>query len=486
MLRIFTLVVTIVFLINSNVFSEINNNESENPVLIVIPVEGTVNASMAAFISRAIHESEKYPERILIFEIDTYGGEVNSAFQIVDTIVSIDVPTMAYVKTKAISAGALIALSCNELVMKKSTTIGDVAPLTYSNDGPKMLGEKFQSPIRAKFRTLAKRNGYPELLTEAMVSSEISAYEVKFSDTTIYMDSTQLSELSTGKKKQIISSKNVVRKGELLTMDDIEANQFGFSRMSVNDMEEMITKIGYKSSEVIKIESNWSEKFAGLIGSIAPVLIAIGLASLYIELRSPGFGVPGIIGIICLGLVFSAQYMVGLAAHTEILLLGLGIVLLGIELLVLPGFGVAGFAGISLIIAGIVLSFQDFVIPKPEFPWQKKEMIENLTMVTGSLAGSIVLIMLFFRFVFPRLGAVINGPYLQANLQDARVDSGLKQNVNVGDTGIVTSVLRPSGKARFNELLYDVVSEGDFIDSGTEIEIKKISGTKIVVSRKTV
>ncbi|HLV33292.1 MAG TPA: ATP-dependent Clp protease proteolytic subunit, partial [Chitinispirillaceae bacterium] len=412
MLRIFTLVVTIIFLINSYVFSEKNDEKSENPVLIVIPVEGTVNASMAAFISRAIHESEKYPERILIFEIDTYGGEVNSAFQIVDTIVSINVPTIAYVKTKAISAGALIALSCNELVMKKSTTIGDVAPLTYSNDGPEMLGEKFQSPIRAKFRTLAKRNGYPELLTEAMVSSEISVYEVKFSDTTVYLDSTQLSELSTEKKKQIISSKNVVRKGELLTMDDIEANQFGFSGMSVNDMEEMITKMGYKNSEVIKIESNWSEKFAGLIGSIAPVLIAIGLASLYIELRSPGFGVPGIIGIICLGLVFSAQYVVGLAAHTEILLLGLGIVLLGIELLVLPGFGVAGFAGISLIIAGIVLSFQDFVIPKPEFPWQKQEMIENLTMVTGSLAGSIILIMLFFRFVFPRLGAVINGPYL--------------------------------------------------------------------------
>src|SRR5690554_1307358 len=418
MLRIFTLVVTIIFLINSYVFSEKNDEKSENPVLIVIPVEGTVNASMAAFISRAIHESEKYPERILIFEIDTYGGEVNSAFQIVDTIVSINVPTIAYVKTIAISAGALIALSCNELVMKKSTTIGDVAPLTYSNDGPEMLGEKFQSPIRAKFRTLAKRNGYPELLTEAMVSSEISVYEVKFSDTTVYLDSTQLSELSTEKKKQIISSKNVVRKGELLTMDDIEANQFGFSGMSVNDMEEMITKMGYKNSEVIKIESNWSEKFAGLIGSIAPVLIAIGLASLYIELRSPGFGVPGIIGIICLGLVFSAQYVVGLAAHTEILLLGLGIVLLGIELLVLPGFGVAGFAGISLIIAGIVLSFQDFVIPKPEFPWQKQEMIENLTMVTGSLAGSIILIMLFFRFVFPRLGAVINGPYLQANLQN--------------------------------------------------------------------
>ncbi|MDO5577153.1 MAG: NfeD family protein [Fibrobacter sp.] len=459
-------------------------SEQKTPVVVVVPVEGTVDASMAAFIQRAIQDSKKYPDRVIVLDIDTYGGEVNAAFKIVDTLVSVNVPTIAYVNSKAISAGALIALSCDKMYMKNSTTIGDVAPLTYSNNEPKMLGEKFQSPLRAKFRTLAKRNGYSEILTESMVSSEIEVYEVKFTDTTVYMDSVQIAELSSAQKKKIVSSKNVVKKGELLTMDDIEAREFGFSRMSVGSIDEVFTNEGYKSSEIINIKSNWSEKFVGFIGSIAGILITIGIACLYIEMRSPGFGLPGIAGLLCLGLVFSAQYMVGLANNTELLLLVLGIALLAVEILVIPGFGIAGFSGILLILAGMVLSFQDFVIPKPEFPWQKQEMIGNLTMVMGCMAGSILLILLFFRFVFPRLGTVVSGPYLQADLHDAKVDSDLKQNVNVGDIGVISSGLRPSGKARINDSFHDVISEGEFIDSGTEIIVKKIVGTKIIVTRK--
>ena len=130
------------------------------PVVVVIPVEGTVDPGMAAFISRALRDSRKYPERIIVFEMDSFGGQVDAAFQIVDTIMNVKDSTICYVKTKAISAGALIALASNRLVMKNATTIGDVAPLTMSGSGePKMLGEKYQSPIRAKFRTLAKETG---------------------------------------------------------------------------------------------------------------------------------------------------------------------------------------------------------------------------------------------------------------------------------------------------------------------------------------
>ena len=160
---------------------------------------------MTAFIKRALQSSKEYPDRLIILEIDTYGGQVDAAFQIVDTLLNFPDTIISYVKTKAISAGALVALAGKKLIMKHGTTIGDVAPLTYSKDGrPEMLGEKYQSPIRAKFRTLAKRNGYPEILTEAMVTKEISVYEVKFSDTTLYLDSIGLSELSPVEKKRII------------------------------------------------------------------------------------------------------------------------------------------------------------------------------------------------------------------------------------------------------------------------------------------
>lgn len=454
------------------------------PTIVVVPVSGTVDPAMAAFINRALQSSKEYPNRLIILEIDTYGGQVDAAFQIVDTLLNFPDTVFSYVKTKAISAGALVALAGKKLIMKNGTTIGDVAPLTYSKEGPEMLGEKFQSPIRAKFRTLAKRNGYPETLTEAMVTKEISVYEVKFSDTTLYLDSIGLSELSPAEKKKIISTKNIVSSTELLTMDDIEAQRLGFSSMSVSGFDEMISRLGYQDARIIRIQSNWSEKMASFIGTIAPVLMMIGFAALYIELRTPGFGAPGIIGIICLAAVFFGQYMVGLADYTELLLLAIGAVLLAIELFVTPGFGLMGIAGILAMVAGMVLSFQDFVIPKPQFPWQAKILMNNLLTVLASFLGSMVLIVLFFRYVFPRIGKVVQGPYLQETLADARVDSENENRLLIGQTGVVCSPLHPAGKARFNDEVVDVVAEGEFIEKESEVVVSEINGNRIVVTRR--
>jgi len=186
-----------------------------------------------------------------------------------------------------------------------------------------MLGEKFQSPIRAKSRAPSKRNGYPVKLAEAMVSPDTGVYEV------------------------------------------------------------------------IRIEQNWSETMVRFIGSIAPILMMIGLAALYMEMKAPGFGVPGIIGIICLAIVFLNQYMVGLADYTELLVIGFGLVLMGIEVFVLPGFGVAGFAGIVCLAVGLILSLQGFVLPDPSIPWQLDILVNNVSQVVGALIVSF-LVGLFF------------------------------------------------------------------------------------------
>lgn len=464
--------------------SDSGSNEVKKPTIVVIPVSGTVDPAMAAFINRSLKASKQYPERKVILEIDTYGGQVDAAFQIVDSLLNYSDTIISYVKTKAISAGALIALAGKKLVMKHGTTIGDVAPLTYSDKGPEMLGEKFQSPIRAKFRILAQRNGYPEKLTEAMVTKEIIVYEVKFNDTTLYLDSIELSELKQSEKNKIISKKTVVSKDELLTMNDVEAKNFGFSSMSVSNFDEMISELGYQGASIIRMETSWSERLAGLIGTIAPILMMIGFAALYIELRTPGFGAPGIIGIICLAAVFFGQYMVGLADYTELLLLAIGVVLLAIELFVTPGFGIIGIAGILVMITGMILSLQDFVIPKPEFPWQAKKLIDNLLTVLSSFLGSILLIILFFRYVLPKLGTVIQGPYLQETLSNARVDSEMDNILEVGQTGIAYSDLHPAGRAIFNGEIKDVVSEGDFIEKDTEVRVVEINGNRTVVSRK--
>jgi Membrane-bound serine protease (ClpP class) len=453
--------------------------------VVVIPVEGDVDPTMAAFLSRALREAEKYPDPLILLEMDTFGGRVDAAFQIVDTILNVQKgTTIAYVKTKAISAGSLIALSCGRLVMKHNTTIGDCAPIAISGEGAQMLGEKFQSPLRAKFRTLAKKNGFPQILAEALVTPDLQVYKVTFPDTVMYLDSVGIAALSKDQSGKIKEKKTVVQKGQLLTMDDVEAKQLGFSKMSVSSVEEMLSNMHISNFEIIRIKENWSEGLVKFISLIAPFLLMIGFASLYIEYKTPGLIVPGIIGALCLGLVFFGQYMVGLGTYTELLLIILGVVLLGLEIFVLPGLAIAGIVGTACIIIGIILSFQDFVIPSPSMPWQAKEMTGNIGKVIGSFFVAFIGGISFIRFALPSFSKVVKGPYLEASLKSSHADSEAIIGVNEGDEGVVVMPLRPSGRVSIGSRTFDVVTEGGFIEKGAQITVIKISRSKITVSRK--
>lgn len=464
-----------------------NNTAMATPPgkIFIIPVTGDVEPGMAAFIERALTNASTSKDDICIIEMDTFGGRVDSALKIVEHLLNIPKGrTLCYVKTKAISAGALIALACNEIVMKHSTTIGDCAPISYSNDGPQMLGEKFQSPLRAKFRSLAKRNGYHEVLAEAMVTSDIEVLRLLSGGKQIFMEKMAYEELSDEKKNEYESKSTVVSKGELLTMTDVESVDLGFSKMSVSGMDEMLKKMDLNTYEVVRISENWSEAFVRFIVKLTPILMMIGLAALYTEIKAPGFGVPGILGIICLGLVFGSQYLVGLANYTELLIIVIGIILIGFEIFVIPGFGISGITGIFCILAGMVLSLQDFVIPDPSFPWEMDLLVKNLTQVLGSLLISFFVALGILRYIFPRLSVAVDGPYLEASLMNARAASSESLKVNVGDAGTALTPLRPSGKMKSRGEILDVVTEGGFIEEGKSVVVSKISGNRIIVSGK--
>ncbi|MFP4418785.1 MAG: NfeD family protein [Fibrobacterota bacterium] len=455
--------------------------------VVVIPVRGNVDPAMAAFISRAIHDAKAaYKDPLLVFEMDTFGGRVDAAFQIVDTLLFApgDAHTVAFVKAKAISAGALIALASKQLVMRPNTTIGDAAPISVGQDGAEMLGEKIQSPLRAKFRTLAKRNGYPPSLAESMVTAGMIVTRVTFPDTVVYLDSSELAGLSAAEKRRIVSTETIVTAGELLTMDAEEAEKLGFASMVVSDIESMLSEMKFDNYEIIRIEESWSENLVKFIGTIAPILMMIGFGALYAELKSPGFGVFGIIGIICLALVFGGQYLVGLADYTELILIATGIVLLGFELFVIPGFGIAGILGIAFILAGTVLSFQDFVIPSPQMPWQRELFISNILMVLSSLVGSMVTALLFFKYVMPHLYRAVSGPYLHETMAQCKIDPEIPLRVSTGDEGVVTKTLRPSGSVRIGDDNYDVITDGEYLEEGTPIIVTEARSNRIVVEKK--
>ncbi len=465
--------------------SEFLLSSSSERNVFIIPVTGEVGPGMSAFIDRAIKEADQSPDSIFVLEMDTFGGRVDSALQIVETLLNAPQgETIAFVRDKAISAGALIALACNKLVMRPNTTIGDCAPITYSSEGPQIMGEKFQSPLRAKFRTLARRNGYPAALAESMVTEEMEVYQIQLDKKTVYMDSQAFADLSKKETEKISSKKTIVAKGELLTMDDAEAFELGFSSMTAGTIEEMLSAMNVNNSKIIRFEQNWSETLGIFISSISPILLMIGMAALYTELKAPGFGLPGLIGIACLGLVFLNQYLIGLADHTELILIVLGILLLAMEFFVFPGFGIAGIAGLVVLGVGLILSFQDFVLPDPGLPWQKELLTKNIIQVLGSFLFAFVFSLFFLRYIFPRVGRVVQGPYLDTALTQSRAESEESKKLQPGDTGMAVTFLRPSGKAKFGIDVFDVVSEGDFLDKDTKLVVKAIEGNRIIVGKK--
>ncbi len=461
-----------------------SQNSSETTQVFVIPVSGDVEPVMAAHIKRAVNVAiSSTSNPFIILEMDTFGGRVDAALKIVDTMSEItNGQTIAFVKNKAISAGALISLSCNYLVMRPNTTLGDSAPISFSGNEAKMLGEKFQSPLRAKFRTLARKNGYPTALAESMVTARMEVYKVTFSDKSIYLDADSLADLTEDQKNNIQSKNKVVAKGELLTMDDTEALELDFSLMTATSIENMLDKIGLKNYELITLEQNWAESWGRIIAMISPLLMVIGMAALYTEFKVPGFGFPGIVGLICLGSVLLNQHIVGLADNLELILFALGLVMLGFEVFVIPGFGIAGISGLLLIGVGLVLSFQDFILPDPTMPWQADLLISNLTKVAGALLGSFLLSLVVIRYGLPRLGKIIKGPYLEETLEASHADSHEAAGATIGKTGITDTALRPAGKASFDNNYIDVITEGEFVDKDRSVKIIALKGNRVVVS----
>jgi membrane-bound serine protease (ClpP class) len=464
----------------------------------VIPIHGPIEPALASFVKRAIQEAEaKNPDRIL-FEINTFGGRLDAAFEIVDAITSIEDSTYAYVHQKAISAGALIALAANKIAMGSNTTIGDCAPILQGGEeGIVMAGEKIQSPLRAKFRNLAERNGYPKLLSQSMVSIDMEVIKMTYigdkgnQDSVRYITQTEwddwASNLSEQEQKQW-QRQTVVAKGELLTMTDTEAQNYGFSMGSYPSREDFLKQQGWTVG--LEFESTWSEDLARWLGKIAPLLLLVGFGALYMEFKTPGFGLFGFIGIVCLALVFGSKYAVGLADYTEFLLLMGGVALFVVEIYILPGTFLFGAAGICLFIASLILSMQSFTLPNPELPWQKELFLENLMWIVGSAVLALTVPIFAAKYLLARI-PVAKGILESTTLKGSHASSVQEEHpeLQLGLAGLTTTALRPYGKALFYHSgsggnpnkQWEVVALSGYIEAGEKIHIHSIQGNKITV-----
>ncbi len=458
----------------------------------VIPIRGEIDRAMMVFIRRGIQDAERAGAKIIIFEIDTFGGRVDSALQITTLIGSADkIKTIAFIPAGPAgtgvswSAGALISFSCSSIYMASGTSMGAAAPVLQTAEGMETASEKMVSAVRAQMASLAEKNGYPKGIALAMVDMDVELFEVFLNGELSVATSDELPDLERRAREQgdeIEKGKTISREGKLLTLTAGEMERYGVSSGTFNNLEALLEVLEIPESQTVSLSADLPDKIVAVItGSlVTSLLVMIGLVALYLEITSPGFGVPGTIAIIAFAVIFLGSALLGTVGSLELLLFLLGTILLVVEIFLIPGFGFTGISGIVLIVLSLVLSRQDFVWP--EFDWQWDLLGKNILIVGLGFLGSIVLIAVIFK-LFPR-APVFNRLILTSaegqqegfTVQSIEASKGL-----LGEKGKAVTALRPSGKAEINEDILVVETDGEFLEAGRDIEVIEVSGNRIVV-----
>ncbi len=411
-------------------------------------IQDEIDLGLAPHIKRVISEAEQNGAKAIIFEINTFGGRVDAATQIKDAILDSKVMTIAFVNKRAISAGALITLSCKKIVMAKGASIG--ASTVVDQTGAKQA-EKYQSYMRSEMRSTAERNGRRTDVAEGMV------------DETVVVDS-----LDNDKK--------------LITLTSEEALRYGICDTIIDNKAGIAGAFGFKDYEFVSIETNWAERFVRFLNNpvVSSLLIMIGLVGLFTEIKTPGWGFAGTAALIALALFFGSSYILELASIMEILIFVTGVVLLALEIFVIPGFGIAGVLGILLIIGSIFFSLLNTDIYLDD-----NILYTAIIQLAGSLLAGIILFSLIFKYLpkSQQFHKMVLSDQLTG--RDNTATSGI-ENELMGSIGATITPLRPSGIVNINGNRYDVVTAGDYIEKGEEIIVINVEGSKIVVKKKPV
>jgi membrane-bound serine protease (ClpP class) len=376
-------------------------------------------------------------------------------------------PTAAYVRPLARSgvtggawsAGAYLAFSCRKLYLHPGTVIGAASPVTDTPEGPRPVEEKYISAVREKFRARAEQNGYPANLAVAMVDKDLEVFEVSAEGRKRYLTAGEIERLKGEGKKLDVPAVPYVAKGKLLTLTDRQVAETGMGKIAP-DRKTIYEDFGLPLPVEKAIEPNWSETLVSILTSpvVSMILLAIGILGVWVELKTPGFGLPGIAGILAFALLLFGQHLVGLAEVPELLLLAAGAALVAVELFLLPGAGAFAVLGVACLLLGLVLSLQGFVIPDPQgAPWEVDLLLSSAGRVLLSFvaAGLGVLGILHFLPKVPVLNRLVHATALSGQAPAAQAGPEL-----VGAAGRALTPLRPGGKIDVQGRVLDVRIEG--------------------------
>lgn len=420
----------------------------QTPSVWVVPITGEITPATAQLVRTRVERANREQPLALVFEIYTPGGRIDAMGDIVDTILQRAlVPTIAVVRD-AFSAGALIAMSAEQLVMLPGSSIGAALPVVLDPLAPLGLSpadEKIQSAMRAQFRSVALARGRNAEVAEAMVTPR------------------EIPGLTTAQ--------------ELVTLSSAQAVQHGIADLEARTLREALEQLGYAGVTVERLEPTMLERAAQALTSplVAAILLAVGVIGILIELFTPGVGVSAAVGILALLLFFSGAFIATPAGLFDLVLVIAGLILIAVELLFLPGFGIAGILGLGALVFALFRIFQ-----------------EGALSVLGYtvLFGGALLALAFWLLPNVRLGRALVlstrlktevGSTVSATVAGSGANPTTGFDHLLGQQGIATSDLRPAGVARFGYQRVDVVTEGEFVAKGAVIEVLRVEGNRVTV-----
>lgn len=410
------------------------STSAQGETIYVVPVEKTVEKGLFAFLERAVSEAEADGASAIIFDVNTPGGAVDAAGDIGKLFTTTDIRTIAFVNKQALSAGAFISLNADEIYMVPGAVMGSAAVIDQSGNA---ADKKAQSYWLAAMRSAAEESGRDPLYAEAMANMDVD-----------------LPEYGAGK-------------GELLTLTTDQALEVGYSDGTVTNLTNLIESLGYQDPVIKNVEESFAEKLARFITNpiVVPILLSIGSLGLVVELYSPGFGIPGFMGISSLLLFFYGHLVAGLAGYEAIILFVIGLALIILELF-LPG-GIAGIIGFIAVIGSFFLASGNIV----------HMGISLLIALILSVLVSILMVKVlgkkvkFFRKIVLTDSTSTEGGYV----------SNKTRSDLVGLEGLTITALRPAGTVVVGDERVDVVSEGSFIQKDKKVKVVKAEGSRIVV-----
>lgn len=311
--------------------------EGLNKKVYVIPIQDVIDLGIPGLVSRGIDLAEENNAKLIIFDIDTFGGRVDAATQIKDSIASTDIETIAFINRRAISAGSLISLSCDKIYMTEGATIGATSVVDMS--GSKQ-SEKSQSYMREEMAATAEKSGKNPEIARGMVDEELSFEYLIVEGDTLAVDDIE------GRKE-----------GKLITLTTELALKYGIADGKSESIDELLLSLEITDYEIKTVNENWSENVVRILTNptVSSLLTTFGTIGVISELYSAGWGIGGTIGIICLTLALGAGYLTQLASATDLLIILFGLAMLFIEFVAIPGFGIFGITGIVVLFYGLYL-----------------------------------------------------------------------------------------------------------------------------------